>query len=267
EVVLYINGDLIDRGIDSADMLLDVKKRMISNPFKIVYLGGNHELMMYQTYIDRIKGLDTSKSIWYFNGGWMTDRCLEETLDTKEKDLEMVDFISNLKIVHTFDEKINGKNIMLVHAAYPPISNDYEKLRIKDNNAFVNYMVWTREKDCSVPITDNNYFTIVGHTPNKNMYGCEYHSDSNYLNIDGGCARYVTGNFSQNHSPLIEVCEGYLKVLTFNNDNDIIYGNYFSDKTFTLFNDNELNNERKYLNNSFKPRKLTFLKDDSIGYE
>ena len=29
EIMLYINGDLIDRGLDSADMLLDVRKRIL----------------------------------------------------------------------------------------------------------------------------------------------------------------------------------------------------------------------------------------------
>ncbi len=49
EVELYINGDLIDRGIDSFTMLMDVYKRINGNGnIKINYLGGNHELMMWQ---------------------------------------------------------------------------------------------------------------------------------------------------------------------------------------------------------------------------
>ena len=31
EVILYINGDLIDRGIDSSYMLLDIRNRIINN--------------------------------------------------------------------------------------------------------------------------------------------------------------------------------------------------------------------------------------------
>ena len=31
EISLYINGDLIDRGSSSADMLLDIRNRIISN--------------------------------------------------------------------------------------------------------------------------------------------------------------------------------------------------------------------------------------------
>ena len=56
EIELYINGDLIDRGLDSYRMLLDVKER-IENPskIKIKYLGGNHELMMFSALSHKLK--------------------------------------------------------------------------------------------------------------------------------------------------------------------------------------------------------------------
>ena len=47
KVELYINGDLIDRGIDSMRMLEDVKERCEGKGnIKVHYLGGNHELLM-----------------------------------------------------------------------------------------------------------------------------------------------------------------------------------------------------------------------------
>ena len=55
EVELYINGDLIDRGQDSCRMFEDAITRMNNNDnsnFKLHYLGGNHELMMYSHYIE-----------------------------------------------------------------------------------------------------------------------------------------------------------------------------------------------------------------------
>ena len=36
EIELYINGDLIDRGPDSANVLLDIKKRVEGKKYKIV---------------------------------------------------------------------------------------------------------------------------------------------------------------------------------------------------------------------------------------
>ena len=44
EIELYINGDLIDRGYESAEILLDVIKRIKENKFKIVYLGGINDV-------------------------------------------------------------------------------------------------------------------------------------------------------------------------------------------------------------------------------
>ena len=52
-IELYINGDLIDRGMESAEILLDVKKRIEEYNQRIIYLGGNHELLMHQIYKKR----------------------------------------------------------------------------------------------------------------------------------------------------------------------------------------------------------------------
>ena len=80
DIMLYINGDLIDRGYESAEILLDLKKRVEEHKFTIIYLGGNHELMMYQFF----KNLKKNKAIydndWYNNGGIVTDNGLQELL-------------------------------------------------------------------------------------------------------------------------------------------------------------------------------------------
>lgn len=270
KVILYINGDLIDRGIESAEMLLDVKRRMISGPFKIEYLGGNHELMMYQMFSKRVKGITMYDDIWFDNGGWVTDYGLEDFLKTKESILDLVSFIANLKIYHKFNEKIENKSIVLVHAACPIEVEDKCHLKINDESN-IEYMVWARENDQFLPfkcrIGNKNYFSIVGHSPNNNMYGCEYHQDWNYLNIDGGCAQYVSGLFDYNHVPLVEVKDGYLKIVTFNNNNEIIYGNYFVNGGFIPFSIEELEKERKCLDSNFKPKRLIHLSDGIVGYE
>ena len=271
-IELYINGDLIDRGIESAEILLDIKKRIETpNHYKITYLGGNHELLMYQLYKDRKKGKSTYFNSWYDNGGDITDWGLEELLETKEKILEVVEFIANLKIYHKLNEKINSKNIVIVHAACPLTVKDTCDLRIKDDNEEVFYYTWTREDDPFMPfrcrIGNKKYFTIVGHTPNNNKYGYEYHQNGNYLNIDGGCAPYAKGFFEYDHYPLVEIKDGYLKILTFNNNNEIIYGNFFKDYKSISLTAEELNRERTYLNKKLKPKKLIRLEEDIIGYE
>ena len=271
-IELYINGDLFDRGIESAEILLDIKKRIEENKFRIVYLGGNHELLMYHTFLDRKNSIRKYCNSWYDNGGYITDWGLEELLNyDRDKILEVVDFIANLNIYHQFDERIDDKNIVLVHASCPLEVKNVCDISIKDNNDSVYSYVWTREHDPFIPfrgrIGNDDYFTIVGHTPNHHLYGYEYHENGNYFNIDGGCACYVSGLFHYDHVPLVEVMDGYLRILTFNHNNEIIYGNYFIHGKNISFSDKELSVERSYLNHHLKVRKLVLLEDGIVGYK
>lgn len=272
EIELYINGDLFDRGPDSASILLDLKKRIEDNKYKIIYLGGNHELLMHEVFEKRRKGKHVTQfNDWYCNGGAVTDDGLYDILGDEDKVLEVADFVSNLNIYHKFNEKINGKPILLVHASSPLTVNDECDIKVKDLNIATMYYVWAREEDPYMPfrvrIGNKNYFTIVGHTPNANRYGYVYHDKGNFLNIDGGCAAYAKGYFSYNHVPLVEVCDDYLKIITFNNNNEITYGNYFTGNRYALFTQNELDKERRYLNSEFKPKRLIRTKDNIICYE
>lgn len=270
DIELYINGDLIDRGLESAEILLDIKKRIEDNKFKIVYLGGNHELMMYQEFERRKKGINNYYNDWYYNGGYVTDDGLYDILHDKNEILGIVDFISNLKIYHKFKETIDDKEILLVHAASPINVLDECDLKIKDDNDLVNYLVWTREYDLFIPfrcrIGNKDYFTIIGHTPNRDFQGFSYHKKEYYLNIDGGVATYVKGYFKYNHFPLVEICDNYLKILTFNSNNEIIYGTYFDVKHNNLFTKDELNKENELLDKSVKIKKLSINEDGIVGY-
>ena len=273
KIELYINGDLFDRGQDSAEVLLDVIKRIKDNKFKIIYLGGNHELLMYQIYDRRRKGLSVSYfNEWYDNGGWITDELLEENLDyDKDKILEVADFVGDLPIYHKFEEKINGKNIMLVHSASVSEIEKHPDAKIKDNDDFVNWCVWTREYDPFIPfrcrIGNDNYFSIVGHTPNNNPCGYEYNEKEDYLNIDGGCSFYVSGYFDFDHVPLVEVLNEKLRILTFNNNNEIVYGNYFINGKSNPFTAEELDTARGKINHNLKLEKLIKNEDGAVYYE
>lgn len=270
EIELYINGDLIDRGLESASILLDIKKRIAENKFKIVYLGGNHELLMYQEFENRKKGINHYNNNWYLNGGNITDDGLYDILQSEDKILEVVDFISNLNIYHKFKEKIWHKEILLVHAASPFKVLDTCDMKIKDDNEEVLYTVWTRD---TIPFTNikanvghNDFFTIIGHTPNNTKTGFSYNKKYNYLNIDGGAAYYVNGYFEYNHFPLVEVCNDYLKILTFNSNNEIIQGNYFYNHVFYRFAKKELIEENNLLDSNIKIKKLTINEDGIVGY-
>lgn len=261
EVILYINGDLIDRGIDSPYMLLDIRNRIINNKgFKIKYIAGNHELMMYKSlYGDRPSFFDTA--VWFSNGGGITNDKIQELLDKKEK-LQLIKFISELDIYHKFNEKIDNKNIVLVHAKCPNVINDICDLKLKDNNKIYNY-VWTREDDLSPILKESlgnkDYFTIIGHTSQKDKKGYKYYPEHNCLNIDGGCSYYAYGYKQYDHTPLVEIDNNKLNILTFNNNNEIIYGNYFINKESIEMNNNELEKQRKYIDKDVKKKKLEYM--------
>ena len=274
DVTLYINGDLIDRGSDSGKILLDLIARINNpnHPFKIIYLAGNHELMMHKVFERRRKEMYVPKhNDWYNNGGRVTDDALVNLLNDKDKILKVADFISNLKFYHKFEELLNGKKIVLVHAACPLKVNDECTLTIKNSSLFDEYYVWAREDDGMYPfrcrIGHKDYFTIIGHTPNDKRYGYFYNPRENYLNIDGGCAAYAYGHYEYDHYPLVEIKDDYLSILTFNSNNEIIYGNYFKDGKSIPYTSDEMTKAREYLNPEVKVKKLLRLPDDLIGYK
>lgn len=264
EVTLYINGDLIDRGLDSARILVDVKRRIENKiGFPIVYLAGNHELSMYQASLEiQVRGVWPIGTEWMWShGGSITAYGLEDlvTLDEEE---EIVSFISNLKIYEKLIETLDHKRIVLVHAKCPRVVLDDCPLSIKDNNKDVENYLWIRKYDPWIPfrqvIGNPNYFTIIGHTPVDNKLGYEYDRSENVLNIDGGCAAWAKGYTNYNHSPLVEIDSqnNRLVVLTFNNSNEIIYGTYFQHGDIIPMNEFDLNERRKYLEHNVVTKKL-----------
>lgn len=269
-VTLYINGDLIDRGPDSLDMLLDVIDRINNGPFEIEYLAGNHEVLMHQFFLDKKNNTKDYHEEWFDEGGMSTYLDLFDKFGNDEELYKISDFISNLNIYHKFDEKINNKNIVLVHSASTIEIKDECDLKVKDNNNKVLFATFSRPFPNYFPIRckigNPKYFTIVGHTPNLDYPGFIYDKKENYLNIDGGSSRYVIGHFECDHIPLVEVCDNYLKIIVFNNNNEIIDG-YFFDKDHTVkYSDEELNNSRKNLNNSLKVKKLIKNEEGVVFY-
>ena len=271
EIELYINGDLTDRGLESGYVLLDLINRIKENKYKIVYLGGNHELLMYDYYNLEKDGKVDYYNDWYDNGGFITDDQLGEIFNYDENKIyEIMDKIGELEIYHKFEEKMNGKNIVLVHAGCPLKVEDKCNLKIKNKDKVFSYL-WARKNGPFMPfrcrIGNKDYFSIVGHSPNNSELGFEYHEDENYLNIDGGCSKYAAGYFDEDHFPLVEVKNEELRILTFNSKNEITHGNYFKDNKVIPFTKKELKESREYLNKDIKTKKLMFILDGVIGYE
>ena len=271
DVELFINGDLIDRGPDSFRIIMDVKERIqgIGN-VKINYLGGNHELMMYNALRKKRPGKRIGRlNSWMLNGGWPIENELAAREDGDELSSKLKDFVGDLKVYHVFDETIENRKILLVHAQAPKRAKRYEKLYIKDNNIAVDKAVWTRREKTDLftygvkSLMDLNrvgldpYFTIVGHTPVSNEDGFEYNKKEHYLNIDGGCAGYAIGRYEYNHVPLVEVRDNFLELLIFNHNNEIVKG-YFFNGNFYQMKELELEYRKMFLNPKYNEQEKVY---------
>lgn len=253
EVELYINGDLIDRGLHSLRMLNDVIARCNGKgKIKVHYLGGNHELLMYQAYLDYLKwGYINYYGLWIYNGGWILEKDLDKL--GYEKAIDYYKYMGNLEIYKKFDEKIDGKNILLVHSMPPKKVYDNCHLKISDNSIEVEDCLWKREKTSDLWGYNNlgkeGYLVIRGHSPLKDKPFL-YNKKQNWLNIDGGCSCYSLGMFYVDHVPLVEIKKDYLQILVFNHNNQIIDGYNFNGK-FQKMNKKELDNSRLNINHKY----------------
>lgn len=265
DVELYINGDLIDRGLDSFRMLNDAIDRINGKGnIKIHYLAGNHELMMYQALKERQPGRSINwHSPWIANGGWIIEGeldCLESNEIYEEKLEELKTFLGKLKIYKKFPEIINNQKLILVHAQVP---EDLSKeVTISADNKYVADAVWTRREIREEflfwigdvigynRIGKEGYLAITGHTPVLNESGFIYYDKENYFNIDGACSYYASGYFQYDRVPLVEVEENRLKFLTFNHNNEIVDGYYYS-KDLTKMDESELEKERMFIDHRF----------------
>ena len=179
KVELYINGDLIDRGLDSYRMLEDVIDRINNNDsIKIYYLGGNHELMMYNALKKKKIGIPlTFLNDWIYNGGGIIENKIDSIDNSKEKIKEYIDFLGNLKIYNLFDESINNNPILLVHAQAPKNILEKCNMKIGDNTRDVYKAVWTRDRDeYHIPhkLGKKGFLTIIGHTSVLDDDGFDY---------------------------------------------------------------------------------------------
>lgn len=267
DIELYINGDLIDRGLDSYRMLEDVIER-INNPGKlrINYLAGNHELLMYRALNpDPIVNF-TDKESWSLNGGDLTISMLD-SLDSEEeakaKEQEFRNFLGKLEIYHEFEEKIGDNKLVLVHATAPKEINTPCTMHLSDDDSYVYRAVWLRKENRASgtfypgkvisynQIGKEGYFTIIGHTPVNDERGFSFDKEEKVLNIDGGCAPYACGNFQYDKVPLVEVRNDHLEILVFNHNNEIVEGYYQDNEDTINMSEKTLNERRIFISPSY----------------
>lgn len=189
EDVLFILGDMIDRGPDGIKILMDVM-----NQDYIVAMAGNHEWMMYQSLVLRKKE-EYDNWVYFGNGGDITMEAFARL--SKEDQMKLLRFISHLPIAMQLE--VNNKKIYLTHGCARRECMDETLMDLSEcdySDAF--QIVWDS------PMTDyslipeyreygNSDLYIHGHKfvqrQQKNYQAIAYKEENfEILFIDGGCA-------------------------------------------------------------------------------
>lgn len=164
---LYILGDVIDRGPDGVDALLDIMER--SNVHMIL---GNHEAMLLATLGPHNE--IGARELWMRNGG---DGTRADLLHCRRPETREIIINYLLSLPDHLNIEVNGKPYYLVHG-YP---------------AFDHFnRVWGRPRnsDSQPPIPGTT--VIVGHTPTvflTESYDkpCTIWRGNGIIDIDCGC--------------------------------------------------------------------------------
>lgn len=188
--VLYVLGDILDRGNEGMKILLDMMLR--PNVYPIL---GNHEYMAMQTLkwlsdditeeslatlsSDKIEGINE----WLNVGGMTTiDEFRKLSDDEKEMVLEYLEEFSLYEEV-----TVEGKDFVLVHAGIDNFSPD------KDMEDYEIYELIFNKPDYSQKYFEDKYL-VTGHTPTRFIHDeISGHSNNtvfiknNHIAIDCGC--------------------------------------------------------------------------------
>lgn len=237
EVIFYINGDIIDRGDKSIEMLIDVMERSNGKKgnIKVVMIAGSHEWLMFNALKEannvreRTFEFDMNNP-WFLanNGGEKT--ALDFSKLSRKKQEEIYDFLDDMEICVKFDGTLwDDKGVVLAHA-YPPRYMDIRnKCRLKLGNLYVRdcyNALWKRPWDLkkNEKLGLDNNITIIGHTPLNGNNGYTYDSDENVLNIDGGCANILDKDGKDILAPLVELDfnNKQINMHLFNKDGELV---------------------------------------------
>lgn len=183
--VLYILGDVIDRGPESISMMQDIMSR--ENIFCVM---GNHELMMYTEY--RVPGED---SYWLHssNGGRATQKDFNKLSPDEQE--RILDFIGDMAL--QIDLTIEDTRYLLSHSDFIAEKQSVLFKDVPYKTAF--NTVWNSPWRMWEYVNKRKYakdgrIHVIGHVPvqfvdenpvKENAYIDKKH---NIINIDLGCA-------------------------------------------------------------------------------
>ena len=170
---LYVLGDVIDRGKDGIELLLDLMNRD-----NVTVLVGNHEVMMLNAIKPTANMVDIK--LWFRNYGNVTYDAFSNLSEDKQKQIH--EFI--LKMPLTAEVTVNDKKYLLVHGAPPELQYKLYQTFIPERE----FATWERLN--ADDIMPKGKTVIFGHTPTDeyqtNNPLCIWHG-ADKIGIDCGC--------------------------------------------------------------------------------
>lgn len=172
--VLYILGDIIDRGLSTSDAV----RWLINQPRESVkFLIGNHELMMMEATRgdwENMQIIGFFDNPWGLNGGYDTAEAMYFDLTSDER-RQFFELIENSPLLQRVT--VNGDEFLLTHAGLTPYewmmvntssnggSNKLDDVSISQwlVHQSREYLLWVREEWLG-NITALPFYVVTGHT-------------------------------------------------------------------------------------------------------
>ena len=188
--ILYVLGDVIDRGPDGFKIMLDMAQRP-----NVVNLMGNHEAMAMKAISGILRTIGTdgvgmneeekqAKELWFWNGGELS---LADFfwLDNEQETIVW----EYMKAMLLYKElEVNGRKFILLHGGLENFTPDRPLMDYAPRE-----ILWCRPEPDTVYYPDR--YVVFGHTPVQHLNlraGLEnvpakiYHGD-HIIDIDCGC--------------------------------------------------------------------------------
>lgn len=179
EDILYINGDVVDRG----DGPIRILQHMMRHK-NIIPIVGNHELMVLQGLAARIgqhTSIDSQQESYFLETHKTT---VQEFYSLSDEEQEaIVDYIANFS--NYKEVKVNGQTYFINHAGFN--WDDFAPDREMDTYDIFD-LVWADTDYDKVYFPDK--ILVTGHAPTRaidNEYAGRIIQKNNHMAIDCGC--------------------------------------------------------------------------------
>ena len=186
--LLYVLGDVLDRGDESLKILLDMMERP-----NVVFLAGNHEVMamqclpvlMQEMTKESIAALDEDAILklmrWLRNGAQKTIDAFHK-LDSETRQAA-IEYIEEAELYEEIE--MGEKTYLLVHGGLRNFKPDKELWEYE-----LDALVWERP-DYEIPYFTDYRYVITGHTPTlairNNLNPGYIYRKNHHIAIDCGC--------------------------------------------------------------------------------